>query len=65
MYNENVPLNNDNNYTEIDGNDPSTIHHFYHKLFKLFDNMNTESAKKQAYERTKFMRQFVDEFIEE
>ena len=65
MYDETVPLNIDEDYSEANGDDPSTIHHFYHKLFRLADNMNTDSAKKQAIERTEFMKQFVDEFLKE
>ena len=65
MYDETVPLNIDEDYSESNGDDPSTIHHFYHKLFRLADNMNTDSAKKQAIERTEFMKQFVDEFLKE
>lgn len=65
MYDETVPLNTDEDYSEANGDDPSTIHHFYHKLFRLADNMNTDSAKKQAIERTEFMKQFVDEFLKE
>ena len=47
------------------GDDPSTIHHFYHKLFRLANNMNTETARKQAIERTEFMKVFVNEFLQE
>lgn len=65
MYDENSPLNEDNDFSESNGNDPSTIHHFYHKLFKLADNMNTETAKTMAIERTDFMKTFVFEFLEE
>lgn len=45
--------------------DPSTIHHFYSKLFKLEGNINTETAKNMAKERTDFMRKFVEQFISE
>lgn len=65
MYDEEVPINEENNYTELDGDDPSTIHHFYHKLFKLKDNMNTKTAKEKAEERTTYMQEFVKEFLEE
>jgi uncharacterized protein len=36
-----------------------TIDHFYAKLFKLADIMNTETAKKEAQNRTKFMREYL------
>lgn len=65
MYDEEVSLNMDENYSEFNGNDPSTIHHFYHKLFKLKDNMNTKTAKEQAIMRTEYMENFVKEFLDE
>lgn len=40
-------------------------HHFYHKLFKLKDNMNTITARRIAEDRTEFMKSFVKEFIDE
>ena len=65
MYDETVSLNMDENYSEFNGDDPSTIHHFYHKLFKLKDNMNTKTAKEQAIMRTEYMENFVKEFLDE
>ena len=65
MYDENIPLNINEDYSESNGDDPSTIHHFYHKLFKLKDNMNTPTAKEQAKKRTEYMEDFVKEFLDE
>jgi len=45
--------------------DPSIIHHFYSKLMKLKNNMNTETAKNMAEKRHKFMEQYLQEFFEE
>ena len=65
MYDEEAPLEMEEKYSEHNGDDPSTIHHFYHKLFKLADNMNTKSAKEQAKYRTEYMKNFVNDFLEE
>ncbi len=65
MYNEEIPLNSNEIYSETKGHSPSTIHHFYEKLFRLADNMNTKTAKEQAIARTVFMKKFVNEFLEE
>lgn len=46
-------------------NDISNIHHFYSKLLKLKDNMNTETAKKIAEKRNKFMELFLKQFFKE
>lgn len=65
MFDEDIPLENNTKYVESGGNDPSTLHHFYHKLIKLADYMNTKTATKIAKERAKFMLEFIDEFLAE
>lgn len=64
MYNDTIPLNENNDYSD-DCIDETAIHHFYHKLFKLGDNMNTKTGKELAMKKTKFMKDFVEEFLNE
>ncbi|KRM41894.1 HD domain-containing protein [Lentilactobacillus parafarraginis] len=43
----------------------TVINHFYEKLLKLEDDMNTPTAKKIAAHRQKVMRDFLKEFVAE
>ena len=65
MYDDKYPLNEEDDYSEETANDKSSIHHFYHKSFKLEQNMNTKTAKEIAKERNEYMKDFVQEFLKE
>ncbi len=50
---------------EYKNNDAPTINHFYEKLLLLKDKMNTETGKKIAQERHRFMELFLSQFYAE
>lgn len=65
MYDENIPVmefKDEIAYRRYKG---TVINHFYEKLFKLKDLMNTETAKQIANQRHEFMVAFVEQFLHE
>ena len=65
MYDPNVPICFDMDANEYIENEGTTINHFYEKLFKLKDMMNTETAKEIARNRDEFMREYIKRFLDE
>jgi uncharacterized protein len=43
----------------------TSVNYFYEKTLKLPDMMNTETGKKKAQKRIKFVKFFLEEFLEE
>lgn len=68
MYDPNIkPLENmdETQYKNLDRSTYTQINHFYEKLLLLKDLMNTQSAKKIAESRHKFMEEFLERFYGE
>lgn len=58
------PLEDQKIFNESDEN-TSSIRHFYTKLLKLKDNMNTKTGKKLAQSRHNFLKIFLKQFFKE
>ncbi len=43
----------------------TTVNHFYEKLFLLKDMMNTDSAREIAEYRERYMKEYINEFMDE
>jgi uncharacterized protein len=54
-----------NSIYDPEGIQPSTVAHFYDKLLKLADLMNTETGKEIAIERHKYLESFLIQFYKE
>lgn len=65
LYDKDILPNLDMSEEEYRNHVSTTINHFYEKLFKLKDLMNTKTAKKLAEERDSYMHEFIDRFKDE
>ncbi|MBM7663227.1 uncharacterized protein JOC85_004098 [Bacillus mesophilus] len=65
LYDPDLPVRENMTKEEYRNGKSTPINHFYEKLLKLKDLMNTESGKRLATERHKYMEQFLSQFMKE
>ncbi len=65
IYDPNIEIRKEMSLEEYRNGKSSSIHHFYEKLLKLTDMLNTETAKSLAASRQHFMESFLTEFYKE
>ncbi|MBI5223303.1 HD domain-containing protein [Candidatus Micrarchaeota archaeon] len=62
LYDPKIKPQKHDNYEQYKSSYGPTVNHFYEKLLLLKDRMNTETAKKIAIHRHKFMEKYLSEF---
>jgi len=65
LYNPNIQPNLTMSKEEYKNSNSPTLNHFYEKLLLLKDKMNTETGKKIAAERHRYMENFLSQFYAE
>lgn len=65
IYNPEILPNLEMTKEEYKNSTAPTINHFYEKLLLLKNRMNTETGKRMAAERHKFMEEFLKQFYKE
>lgn len=65
IFNPEIPPSLNMTKEEYKNNTAPTINHFYEKLLLLKDRMNTETGKRIAEERHKFMEEYLNQFYKE
>jgi len=65
MYDPDFVIDENMTKEEYKKGSTATINHFYEKLLKLKDLMNTKTGKELAEDRHDFMLQFLDQFYKE
>jgi uncharacterized protein len=65
IYDPNIKVREEMSLEEYRNGKSTSIHHFYEKLLKLKDLLNTEEAKKMAESRQQMMVLFLKQFYQE
>ncbi|MDF0725745.1 HD domain-containing protein [Cytobacillus sp. S13-E01] len=65
IYDPSIPVRRSLTKAEYRNGTSTAINHFYEKLLKLSELMNTKSAKEIAMERHRFMEAYLDQFYKE
>ena len=65
LYDPKIAPNSRMSKEEYKKNDAPTLNHFYEKLLLLKDKMNTDTGKKIAKERHRYMEGFLEQFYAE
>jgi uncharacterized protein len=65
IYDPNIKVRDEMSVEEYRKGKSSTIHHFYEKLLKLKNLLNTETAKYMAESRQQMMELFLQQFYQE
>jgi uncharacterized protein len=65
MYDPEIEVRENMTEEEYRKGKSSSVHHFYEKLLKLKNLMNTDTAKEMAEERHQYMEQFLQQFYHE
>ena len=65
MHDPDISPNLNMNEEEYRNHVSTTVNHFYEKLFNLTDLINTRTGKDIAVEREKYMKEYINKFINE
>ncbi len=65
LYDPDIPPNLQMTKEEYKNSAAPTINHFYEKLLLLKDKMNTETGRRLAEDRHRFMQAYLDQFYKE
>ncbi|WP_099351597.1 HD domain-containing protein [Fredinandcohnia onubensis] len=65
IYDPELPFRESMTKEEYRNGKSTAVNHFYEKLLKLKDTLNTNAAQKAAQERHDFMTAFLDQFYKE